>query len=504
MRPRTIWRTLQTEKKANELGRRRLDTLEYDIANRTKPGARIRDLLIDISPFIAIFVLFSYFSLYQPPSSGYAATATNAEGLITGNFVWDGDWNTPFLFVGMVIVEAAALLGESNRRFLTFGYSIIIFVSAIIADWLVFQTPYVKPLYCINCQVSGMSAVASSSVGTAFAVSSAYLVSTMMEAKQRFLDRSEIRRGLATPIVLFGASLATLYLFSLSALLGHSQATEFVHATSLFLGMSIMAGMIFLLAKVQNPIVSLAGSKKLFAVVVGLTILTVALTSNVYPVQYQTYRPWGWAGYVAFGSHNGSVSAVTGEWVVPTVNCSVNQREAVLYWVGMDGFRSDTVEQGGTRADCINGVAAYSAWYEFWPEQLSTMNFTTLRVSNGNLVSARVAYSAGSFNITVTDISTEKSATFVGAYTQGQRLDAEWIVEAPGFPNGTRLALPSFGQVQFNDSYAAIDGYSDSIGLARNGTVLYYCTGDHYRLVPSTLESGWTAFTVFSLTLAGC
>ena len=66
------------------------------------------------------------------------------------------------------------------------------------------------------------------------------------------------------------------------------------------------------------------------------------------------------------------------------------------------------------------------------------------------------------------------------------------------------LALPNFGQVQFNDSYAAISGYPDSIGLAKNGTVFYYCTGSHYRLVPSVLESGWTAFTVFSIALAGC
>jgi Peptidase A4 family len=482
--------------------------VDQDNEHHTENGQRILNLLVDVSPLVAIFIVFSYFSLYQLPSSGYAATATNAEGLITGNFVWDGDWNTPFLFAGMVIVEAAALRSESRTRAITFGYSIIIFAGAIVADWLVFLTPYVKPLYCINCQVSGMSAVSSASVGTAFAVSSVYLLFSMMDAQQQLredgADRREIRKGLTTPIILFGASLATLYLFSLSALVGLSHATEFVHLTSLLLGMGFMAGMILFLAKVQNPVVSLAGSKKLFVGVIVFTVVAVALASPVYPIQYQTYRPWGWAGYVAFGSYNGSVSAVTGEWVVPTLNCSANPREAVLFWVGMDGYRSSTVEQGGTRGDCINGVATYSAWHEFWPEQPNTVNFTTLRVAPGNLVSARVAYSAGSFNITVNDISTGQSATFVGAYARGERLDAEWIVEAPGFLNGTRLALPNFGQVQFNDGYATINGYLDSIGLAKNGTVLYYCTGSHYRLVPSVLESGWTAFTVYSLALAGC
>ena len=207
---------------------------------------------------------------------------------------------------------------------------------------------------------------------------------------------------------------------------------------------------------------------------------------------------------MAFGNYNGSIGSVTGEWVVPSVNCSGITKGAVLFWVGMDGWRSKTVEQGGTRADCFNGLPQYSAWYEFYPLEPNTVNFTSMKIAPGNLVMATVKYLDGLFNITVANLSTHMYASVVGSYNKAARLDAEWIVEPPGYQNGTKLTLPSFGQVQFNDTYAIINGYSDSIGMAKNGTVVYDCTGNHYRLVPSTLNPGWTSFTVYSVGLAGC
>ena len=470
--------------------------------------SRFLDYLIYLAPFAVVFVVFQYFSLERLPSQGFAATATNLSGVFTGNFVYDSDWNTPFLFVSTALVAFGALGLASKKRILAYGFLTIIVGSAMIADWLVFLTPYVKPLYCLNCQVSGMSAVASSSVGAAAAVSLAYLGFSLAEARREArrhdADLTVIRRGLMVPITLLMGAVVTLILFSLSALTLESAATEFVHAASLLLGLTFMAGLVLVVAKIRDATISLAGSRKLFIAIVGFTVLVVGLTSQVYPTQYQTYRQWGWGGYVAFGTVNGSVSAVTGEWIVPQVNCSAMDRGAVLFWVGMDGFRSSPVEQGGTRADCIAGHAVYSAWHEFWPDQPDTVNFTTLHISPGNLVKASVSYVGGLYNITVNDLSTHRFASYIGAYDKGDRLDAEWIVEAPEFRNYTRLALPEFGQVRFNESYATIDRGNDSIGSAVNGTVLFYCTGDHYRLVPSALEPGWTSFEVFSVSLGGC
>jgi len=58
-----------------------------------------------------------------------------------------------------------------ERRPFTSAFPAIVIGSAIVANWLIFQTPYVKPLLCINCQVAGKSAVASASVGVALVAS---------------------------------------------------------------------------------------------------------------------------------------------------------------------------------------------------------------------------------------------------------------------------------------------------------------------------------------------
>lgn len=467
--------------------------------------------LIDVSPLVLVVAVFSFFSFYQLPSREYSATATNSIGLFTGNFVYDGEWNTPFLFAGLLLIEATALrFAKGETRLITFSYPLIVIGSAVITGWLVFLTPFVKPLYCINCQVYGMSSVASASVGTAFASTAGVLIISVLRAGKRDVLGSEEwrsqQRRLFISFTLFVFSLAVLYLFTLSALIGKSAAVEFDHVGSLFLGMgfgfmTVLALNSDLLSRSTLP----AGSQKLFFGTLGLTIIIIGLTSSTYPVQYQVYHPGeGWGGYVAFGNYNGSIGSVTGEWVVPSVNCSGITKGAVLFWVGMDGWRSKTVEQGGTRADCFNGLPQYSAWYEFYPLEPNTVNFTSMKIAPGNLVMATVKYLDGLFNITVANLSTHMYASVVGSYNKAARLDAEWIVEPPGYQNGTKLTLPSFGQVQFNDTYAIINGYSDSIGMAKNGTVVYDCTGNHYRLVPSTLNPGWTSFTVYSVGLAGC
>ena len=474
------------------------------MSERTWPTS----VIIDAVPLLAVVVVFAYFGLNPISSESFAATATKSLGLFTGNFVYDTQWNFYFLMPCILNVEIIAFMYPGpKRRAFTFSYPAVILGSAVVANWLVFQTPYVKPLYCLNCRVYGMSAVVSASVGTAFVISLGTLV-LLLRARSDWAEDEEDRRAyrgwLFRSLAASVASVAMLYLFLISFFGGQSTATQFVHATSLLLGMVLTTGVVLMPTELHDMAAALGGSTKFFAGIVVLTVVIVGLTSPVYPVQYQTYQEGGWGGYVVFGNFNGSVSAVTGEWVVPTINCSGVSKAAVLIWVGMDGWRSSTVEQGGTRADCLGGVASYSAWYEFYPLEPSTMNFTGLQVDPGDLVRASAKYSGGSFNITVADLTTSQHATVIGAYSQAARFDADWIVEAPGYQNGTRLGLPQFGPVRFSDAYAVIDGYSDTIGAAKNGTVVYYCTGSHFRLVPSTLGSGWASFTLFSIDSAGC
>ena len=62
-----------------------------------------------------------------------------------------------------------------------------------------------------------------------------------------------------------------------------------------------------------------------------------------------------WAGYADTSS---PFSTVTGSWSEPAVTCGSRGTDAV-FWVGIDGFTSGSVEQDGTFAECSGGNAFY-------------------------------------------------------------------------------------------------------------------------------------------------
>src|SRR2546429_9286389 len=71
-----------------------------------------------------------------------------------------------------------------------------------------------------------------------------------------------------------------------------------------------------------------------------------------------------WAGYAAF---NGRYTTVSASWRQPTASCT-SATTYSSFWVGLDGYSSNTVEQTGTSADCSGGTPRYSAGYEMNPK----------------------------------------------------------------------------------------------------------------------------------------
>src|ERR1700692_4289152 len=89
------------------------------------------------------------------------------------------------------------------------------------------------------------------------------------------------------------------------------------------------------------------------------------------PMRFHGRRPDGtgesenWSGYAVTGS---SFTRAEGSWIVPTVDCSKTPGTYSVFWVGLDGYSSSTVEQTGTDSDCDGDTASYYAWYEFYPK----------------------------------------------------------------------------------------------------------------------------------------
>jgi peptidase A4-like protein len=182
-----------------------------------------------------------------------------------------------------------------------------------------------------------------------------------------------------------------------------------------------------------------------------------------------------WSGYAATGS-NGAYSSVASSWTQPSVVCSAGQNTYSAYWVGLDGYSDQTVEQIGTEANCVSGKAVYSAWYEMYPQNPYELGLS-LPVAVGSTITASVQYNPGttiktrfntrttkaSFTLTLSNTTTGRSfTTTVTARNQANRSSAEVIAEAL-YSNGI-LPLSNFGTVNFTSSLV-------------NGTALGAATG---------------------------
>jgi len=157
-------------------------------------------------------------------------------------------------------------------------------------------------------------------------------------------------------------------------------------------------------------------------------------------------------------------------------HCLAPPNQYASFWVGIDGYSSNTVEQIGTDSDCQNGKPVYYAWYEFYPHWAYTIN--NFGINPGDTIFAEVSVTRGTFTVTITN-QTQNNKTFSTSQkmNNADRSSAEWIAEAPW--NGGVLPLTNFGTVPFGStftgvtgtSYATINGITGNIGSFPNNAV---------------------------------
>jgi hypothetical protein len=181
------------------------------------------------------------------------------------------------------------------------------------------------------------------------------------------------------------------------------------------------------------------------------------------------YTSKNWGGYAAetnFSSpQSGTVTSVSGSWIVPAVTPSANSSLAPLsdcaVWVGIDGLDNSTVEQVGTESYIYNGVITYDAWYQMYPDS-SLITFT---VSPGDSITANVTFGLphhlNQFQLSLTDNTSGRYFTVYEPST-ALRTSAEWIVEAPTASDGI-APLPTFGSVSFTNAQATIGSTTGAI-----------------------------------------
>jgi hypothetical protein len=253
-------------------------------------------------------------------------------------------------------------------------------------------------------------------------------------------------------------------------------------------------------------------TKPVAIVIVGMVFISLLTFAFALPTPLLAPRirsgpstSTNWSGYAVTGAA-GSVSDVKASWVVPAIQgtCpSTNQYAS--FWVGIDGYSSNTVEQIGTDSDCQGGRAVYYAWYEFYPK--ASFTISSITITTGDKISAEVKYAGGKFTATITDTTTRKTFSTSAKVNNAKRSSAEWIAEAPY--SGGILPLANFGTVYFgSDStgvtstcYATVNGVTGPIGSFGSSvqeiTMVSQSSSTTIKAQPSSsLSSDKTSFTI--------
>jgi hypothetical protein len=197
-----------------------------------------------------------------------------------------------------------------------------------------------------------------------------------------------------------------------------------------------------------------------------------------------------WSGYANTGSN---FSKVTGSWSEPGATCSRSTTYAA-FWVGIDGYSSDTVEQDGTLVECYERTAYQYSWWEMYPT--NDIQVVGESVAAGDSISASVVRSGDSYTLSVTD-STNSANSFTTTQTCSDcaNSSAEWIAEAPSSSSGV-LPLADFGT--WTESGATVTEGSTA-GVISSFTYDEITMVDNSGLVkaqPSSLNSSGNGFSV--------
>jgi hypothetical protein len=178
-----------------------------------------------------------------------------------------------------------------------------------------------------------------------------------------------------------------------------------------------------------------------------------------------------WSGYVAgTGPKTETFKTITSTYVQPAVTCPVSGAFTV-FWVGLDGWNSETVEQDGTAAACNGKTPEYFAWWEMFPTNSIQ---PTIAIAPGDMIQATVKFSGKKYTLTVKDKTKKKTVTVHEECAAGltcKRNSAEWIVERPSFGGSDFAPLADWGTMMLAKDKASTSSKARSISAFPNTAV---------------------------------
>jgi hypothetical protein len=200
-----------------------------------------------------------------------------------------------------------------------------------------------------------------------------------------------------------------------------------------------------------------------------------------------------WSGYADTGS---SFSAVSATWTEPTPSCSGRTTSLAAFWVGIDGFTSNSVEQDGTLIECSRGSAFQFTWWEMYPT--NAVQVVGESLAAGDAITASVVRTGTSYALKVTDSThTANSFTTTQTCSASSCVDssAEWIAEAPSGSSGVE-PLAKFSTWTDANSKVTEGSTAGVISSFTDDEITMNTSSGATEAQPSALNSAGNGFTV--------
>lgn len=200
-----------------------------------------------------------------------------------------------------------------------------------------------------------------------------------------------------------------------------------------------------------------------------------------------------WSGYADNNTKGNTYTSITANWTEPTGTCTGTTTLAV-FWVGIDGFSSNSVEQDGTLIECSRGTPFYFTWWEMFPTNSIQTVGTTVRP--GDSISASVVRSGTSYTLKVTD-SSRSGDSFTTTQSCGNcaNSSAEWIAEAPSNSSGV-LPLTDFHSWTASGATVKSGSTSGVISTFADDELTMVDNSGLVKAQPGALNSSGNGFTV--------
>lgn len=201
-----------------------------------------------------------------------------------------------------------------------------------------------------------------------------------------------------------------------------------------------------------------------------------------------------WSGYAAY---NTTFTDVKGTWIQPAVNCSsTTTAQYASFWVGLDGYKSSSVEQLGTDSDCTGrNRPVYYAWWEMYPNPSNQIS--GFAVHPGDSITAEVSRLAALYTLSLKNNTTGQTFSIQKAATAANS-SAEWVAEAPSqciIVFCRVLPLANFGTMTFTNASATSGTAKPISGYTNDSITMTDATGLTTRATVSGLLASGTSFS---------